>query len=112
MRVDAGSLTTPVVNDHCAGGRQGGAGRPEVVAAQQEINRMRASQGGRDEDPHHWPGGAAAGAITQSGPPGPASLVVWGRSGSLTGGPAGGPGSAPRKSHPHQISVRQPRASQ
>ena len=98
MRVDAGFLTTPVVNDHCAGGCQGGAGRPEVVAAQQDINRMRASRGGRDENPHHWPGGAAAGTITQSGPPGPASLVVGVRPGRLADG--GGHGPAPRKCVP------------
>ena len=54
---DAGSTTAPVVNDHRAGGGQGGAGRPVVVAAQQQINGMRASRGGRDEDPHHRPGG-------------------------------------------------------
>ena len=33
-----GSATAPVVNDHRAGGGQGGAGRPVVVAAQQQID--------------------------------------------------------------------------
>ena len=86
LLADAGSATAPVVDDHCAGGGQGGHGRPEVVAAQQEIHRMRASRSGRDEDPHHRPGGAAAGAITQSGRPGPVSLVIGRRSGSLVAG--------------------------
>jgi len=39
MLVDAGSTTAPVGNDHCAGGGQGGHGRPEVVAAQEQITR-------------------------------------------------------------------------
>ncbi len=39
---------------------------------------MRASRGGRDEDPHHGSGGAAAGAITQSGRRRPVSLVIGG----------------------------------
>jgi len=82
MLADARSATTPVVNDHCAGGGQGAAGRPVVVAAQQQINRIRASRGGRDEDPDHRPGGAAAGAVTQSGRPVAVSLVVGCRSGS------------------------------
>ena len=108
---DAGSTAAPVVDDHCAGGGQGGHGRPEVVAAQQEIHRMRASRDGRDEDPHHWPGGAAAGAITQSGRPGPVSPVIGRHSGGLVaGGPPGGLGPAVRKPHPHETSVRQPRA--
>ncbi len=108
---DAGSTAAPVVDDHCAGGGQGGHGRPEVVAAQQEIHRMRASRGGRDEDPHHRPGGAAAGAITQSGRPGPVSPVIGRHSGGLVaGGPPGGLGPAVRKPHPHETSVRQPRA--
>ena len=111
LLADAGSATAPVVDDHCAGGGQGGHGRPEVVAAQQEIHRMRASRSGRDEDPHHRPGGAAAGAITQSGRPGPVSLVIGRRSGSLVaGGPPGGLGAAAREPHPHETSVRQPRA--
>ena len=111
LLADGGSVTAPVVDDHCAGGGQGGHGRPEVVAAQQEIHRMRASRGGRDEDPHHRPGGAAAGAITQSGRPGPVSLVIGRRSGSLVArGPPGGLGPAARKPHPHETSVRQPRA--
>ena len=56
---------------------------------------MRASRGGRDEDPHHRPGGAAAGAITQSGRPGPVSLVIGRRSGGLVaGGPPSGLGPA------------------
>jgi hypothetical protein len=33
-----GSATAPVVHDHRAGGGQGGAGRPVVVAAQQQID--------------------------------------------------------------------------
>ena len=100
-----GSTTAPVVDDHCAGGGQGGHGRPEVVAAQQEIHRMRASRGGRDKDPHHRPGGAAAGAITQSGRPGPVSLIIGRRSGSLVAGrPPGGLGPAARKPHPHETS--------
>jgi hypothetical protein len=106
-----GSTTAPVVDDHCAGGGQGGHGRPEVVAGQQEIHRMRAIRGGRDKDPHYRPGGAAAGAITQSGRPGPVSLIIGRRSGSLVaGGPPGGLGSAARKPHRHSTSVRQPRA--
>jgi hypothetical protein len=76
MLVDGGSTNAPVVDDYCADGGQGGAGRPVVVAAQQEISRMRASRGGRDEDAHHRLGGAAAGAITQSGRFRPAGLVV------------------------------------
>jgi hypothetical protein len=32
-----GPVTAPVVHDHRAGGGQGGAGRPVVVAAQQQI---------------------------------------------------------------------------
>jgi hypothetical protein len=33
-----GSAITPVVHDHRAGGGQGGAGRPVVVAAKQQID--------------------------------------------------------------------------
>ncbi len=111
LLADGGSTAAPVVDDHCAGGGQGGHGRPEVVAAQQEIHRMRASRGGRNEDPHHRPGGAAAGAITQSGRPGPVSPVIGRRSGGLVaGGPPGGLGPAVRKPHPHETSVREPRA--
>ena len=61
-----------------------------MVAAQQQINRVRASRGRRDKDSHYRPGGAAAGPITQSVRPGPGSLVIRGRSGSLAaGGPPG-----------------------
>jgi hypothetical protein len=35
---DDGSAPAPVVHDHRAGSGQGGAGRPVVVAAQQQIN--------------------------------------------------------------------------
>jgi len=38
MVAEDGSTTALVVNDHCAGGCQGDAGRPVVVAAQQESN--------------------------------------------------------------------------
>jgi hypothetical protein len=86
MLGDNCSATAPVVNDHRAGGGQGGAGRPVVVAAQQQINRVRARRGGRDEDPHHRPGGAAAGPITQIVRPGPGSPVFGGRSGRLAAG--------------------------
>ncbi len=106
-----GSATAPVVNDHRAGGSQGGAGHPVVVAAQQQINRMPASRGGRDEDPHHRPGGAAAGPITQIVRPGPGSPVFGGRPGSLAaGGPPGLLGPAARKPHPHPASIRGLRA--
>jgi len=37
MLGDAGSAAAPVVHDHRAGDGQGGAGRPVVVAAQQQI---------------------------------------------------------------------------
>ena len=47
---------------------------------------MRASGGGRDEDPHHRPGGAAAGAITHSGRPGPGNLVIRVKSGCMVAG--------------------------
>jgi len=102
MLADGGSTTAPVVHDHCAGGCQGGHGRPVVVAAQQQISRMRASRGGRDADPHHRPGGAAAGAITQIVRTEPVSLVVGRRSGNLVaGGPPGDLGPAARNPHPH-----------
>jgi hypothetical protein len=38
MLGDDGSATAPVVHDHGAGGGQGGAGRPVVVAAQQQVD--------------------------------------------------------------------------
>jgi hypothetical protein len=102
VRGDDGPVTAPVVNDHRAGGGQGGAGPAVVVAAQQQVNRMSAGRGGRDEDQHYRPGGAAAGAITQIVRPGPGSRVIGERSGSLTArGPPGGLGPAARKPHPH-----------
>ena len=116
---DADALT-PVVNDQCANGGQGGAGHPVVVAAQQESNRMRASIAGRNEDPHHRSGGAAARTNTQSARPGPVSPVVGGRSGSLVVGGrsgslvVGGPrcvlGPPTRKPDPHLASIGSPRA--
>ena len=108
---DDDSATAPVVNDHRAGGGQGGAGRPVVVAAQQQINRMRPCRGGRDEDPHYRPGGAAAGPITQIVRPGPGSPIFGGRSSRLAaGGPPGLLGPAARKPHPHPASIRGLRA--
>jgi len=38
MLADGASITAPVGKDHCAGGCQGGHGRPVVVAAQHEIS--------------------------------------------------------------------------
>jgi len=113
MLGDAGSAAAPVVHDHRADRGQGGAGGPVVVAAQQKINRMPAGRGGRDEDPHHRPGGAAAGPVTQIGPPGPGSPVIGGRSGSRAARrPAGLAGPAARKPHPHPASIVGLRPSQ
>ena len=53
-----------------------------MVAAQQQINGVRPGRGGRDEDPHDRPGGAAAGPVTQIVRPGPGSLVFGGQRGT------------------------------
>ena len=84
-----------------------------MMAAQQQINRMRATRARRDKDSHGRPGGAATGPIAQSRPPGTVSLVIQGRSGSLAaGGPPGGLGPAAREPHLHATSVWPPRAVQ
>ena len=67
-----------LVNRDGAGGGQGGPGPQVVVAAQQQVDRMRAFGGGRNEHPDHWPGRAAAAAISQARRPGPRSLVDGG----------------------------------
>ena len=61
-----------LVQDECADGGQGGPGLPVVVAAQQQIHRMPAP-GGRDEDPDHRSGRAAAAALSKTRRPGPAA---------------------------------------
>ena len=110
--VDASSVTALVVNDHRAAGGQDGAGRPVVMAAQQEINRMRTSRGGRDEDAHHRPGRAAAGVIPQGGWPVPVSLVFGRGSCHRVVGEPTRFGPAARKPHAHPASVGQPGAAQ
>jgi hypothetical protein len=113
MLVDARSATALIVDDHRVGGGQGGAGHPVVMAAQQQINRMRATRARRDKDSHYRPGGTAAGPIAQSRPPGTVSPVIRGRSGSLaTGGSPGGLGPAAREPHLHAASVWPARAVQ
>ena len=86
----AGSAPAPVIHEHCADSGQGGKGRPVVVAAQQQVNGMPATRGGRDDYPYHRPGSAAAGTITQSRRPAPVSPVirVRGRRPVVGGSPA------------------------
>ena len=50
-----------VVIDRSACSLQGGPADPEVVTAQQQVNRMRAADGGRHYDGDDRPGRAAAG---------------------------------------------------
>jgi hypothetical protein len=47
-------------HDHGAGGGQGGAGRPVVVAAQQQVNRMQPARGRGHDDRDRRPGRTAA----------------------------------------------------
>ena len=64
-----------LVNRDSVGGGQGGPGRQVMVAAQQQVNRMRPLGGGRDEYRDHRPGRAATAAIGKARRPGPGGLV-------------------------------------
>jgi len=63
-----------LVNRDSVSGGQGGPGRQVVVAAQQQIHRMRALGRGRDEYPDYRPARAAAAAIGKARRPRPGSL--------------------------------------
>ena len=64
-----------LVNRDSVDGGQGGPGRQVMVAAQQQVSRMRPPGGGRDEYPDHRPAWAAAAAIGKARRPGPGDLV-------------------------------------
>ena len=77
---------TGVVVDSGAGGVQGGEAGPVVVAAQQQVYRVRAPAARGNNDRDHWPGRAAAGAVGKGEPPGPFRQLIVGRDGTGTGG--------------------------
>ena len=67
---------TRLVIDRGACGRQAGPGRTIVVAAQQQINRVRTGRCRWHHHRDHRPGGTATGASTHSKRPDPVTRVV------------------------------------
>jgi hypothetical protein len=82
-----------LVEDNRPGFYQGSPGHAVVVAAQQQIDCMRAAKSGRDENLDDRPGRAAAGSVRRRRGPGPARTVI--------GQPCGRLGPAGWKPHPH-----------